>query len=125
MAIWKSTFKKISYGKITPRNYKEARRILEAINKTSAAPFPQEEFWVMKAIFTYRNILDESEEDNELSGNIKKSISYKAKHGYFSPFLHSVLEARVYHQRKIIINKLKTARAFLKLIRIKPIENSL
>ena len=123
MSIWKSAFKKPLYGKLTTRNYNDARRRLDAINKNSAAPFPEEEFWARNEMFAYATILDESEHDDELSENIKKSIMKTAKYGYFSPFLHYVLELPVYKQRQIIINKLKTARAFLKLIRANPIEN--
>lgn len=111
---------KPKYGELTTRNYNDARRLLETINKKSAAAFPEEEFWAGNAILTYHKILDESENDNELSGNIKKSIKTTAKGGYFSPFLHSVLELPDYQQRQIIINKLKIARAFLKLIKVEP-----
>ena len=125
MSIWKNAFAKPKYGKITPRNYSDARRLLQTINKKSVAAFPEEEFWARNAILTYHKILDESEHDNEFSGNIKKSIMTTAKGGYFSTFLHHVLEVPVYQQRQIIINKLKIARAFLKLINVEQIENQL
>jgi len=90
--------------------------------KNLSGYLPEEEYRVRNAISNYQCILDRSENDKDLSINIKKIIIRAAKSGYFSLFLHYILDLPLYQQRVVIIRKLKVAKVFLNLISVKPIE---
>lgn len=125
MALYANLFQKyekregigIEVEAFIPEN-KSERRLLENM-KSSMAFLPEEEYWLRDQIVALQSILDNSENDKELTANIKKILTRKAKLGYGSALLHYLLDISPDQRIGMIEERLQRAKNLLYVISLK------